>query len=407
MRKWRRIYTIILAALTLAVLLAACQPTPDSDIVINKNDGTLESALETEIEYDPMTAVYPEHWEANYEELGGKLTVDIDADVIAQKKPYNAVKVEPYLVPIDQADKIIKALFGTTDVYNYDPYDYTKSEIETLIFEMKARKAEYLNSGDEGNAGEIEKSINQLSDELKTAPEKDDAVLYNHTFTDTSEYDVVEERITVKRDLDDDLGFYLDIANTQQAKYIECPESCILYSDRHYDRETYDYKHEISILGQGFKSEVFTTEEAKAAIETASTLLGEIGAKDRVLQRMVAYTRNEGSDKIAGYRMDYGIQYDDVVQPFLVQYGALYELEGDNVDESFHQPYEFESLLVDVENGEVVYFSWQNIFNTGDIIKENVALLPFEEIMKNVENQLTAKFAYLETVGDTQNLYVD
>jgi hypothetical protein len=122
---------------------------------------------------------------------------------------------------------------------------------------------------------------------------------------------------------------------------------------------------------------------------------------------MTAYTTDEGSDTIAGYRMGYGIQYDGVVQPFWVQFGALYEIEGENVDESFHQPYDFELLSVDVENGEIVYFGWQNIFKTGDIIKENVALLPFEDIMKNIENQLTAKFAYLETIGETQSLYVD
>ncbi len=109
-----------------------------------------------------MAVVYPGHWEAAYEELGGRLTVDIDADVIAQQKAYNVVKIEPYLVPIEQADKIIKALYGTTDVYNFDPYEYTKSQIETLIFEMKAKKAEALSSGDEENAGEIEKTINDF-----------------------------------------------------------------------------------------------------------------------------------------------------------------------------------------------------------------------------------------------------
>lgn len=398
----KAVISVLIATL---MFTSACQPTPESEIVINKNGGSLEAALGTENEYDPMAVVYPEYWEAEYEEISGKLTVDIDADVIAKQKAYNAVKIEPYLVSIDQADKIIKALYGTTDVYNFDPQEYTKSQIETLIIEMKAEKAEALRTGDEADASEIEKTIKHFLILHETAPETIDAPPYDHIFTNTSEYDIVRESIVVKRDVDDFNEPYLSIVNTMQDRFIECPESCIVYTDNHYSGQTYPHTSETSILGQGFTSEAFATEEAKAAIATANAFLNDIGAEGRVLQNIAAYTADEGSDTIAGYRMSYGIQYDGIVMPFCVQLGVYQELMGE--DSIYHEPYEFEILDVEVENGEVVGFQWSNIFDTGDTIKENVALMPFEEIMKNIENQLMAKYAYLETIGHTESIYVD
>ena len=395
---------MFIALLVIFLLLSACQPTPESSIVISKNDGTLEAALETENEYDPMAAIYPEHWEAEYEELGGRLKVDIDADIIAKHKAYNVVKIEPYLVPIDQADKIIKGLFGTTDVYNFDVYEMTKSQIETLIIELKAQKAKAVSSGNESQASDLEMAINNLFSQQKNAPETTGSSPYNHTFADTSEYDLVQESINVKRDIDDDKAPFLSIVNRLQSNYSKRPEASIVYTDKY--RQTYSHTSETSILGQRLMSEVFATEEAKAAIATATAFLGEIGAEDRVLQKMEAYTADDGSNTITGYKMSYGIQYDGVVLAYGVQDGASLEIIREE-EQIFNEPFEFEILLVEVENNAVVNFYWSNILKSGSIIKENVALMPFEEIMDNLQNQLTAKYAYIDSSGKTQFLYVD
>ena len=52
-------------------------------------------------------------------------------------------------------------------------------------------------------------------------------------------------------------------------------------------------------------------------------------------------------------------------------------------------------------------FQWSDIAETGAVVKENVPLLAFETIMANAENQLTAKYAYLEKFDETNQLYVD
>lgn len=398
--------TLIL--LCTVMFLSACQPTPESKVVINKNEGVLESALGTDNGYDPMKVVFPDHWKAAYKELGGRLTVDIDANVSAVHKAYKAVKIKPYLVPIEQANKIIKALCGTTDVYNYDPNKYSKSQIDKMVLELKAEAAKELSSGDKSDASVTEEIINDFIAKRETAPETITPTPYNHTFTDTSEYGTVRKSISVKKDVNDFHMPYLSIENTTKSGFIECPRACISYIDNRNNQEQFTNTSEISLFGQGFTNKVFLTEEAKAAIKTANSLIGEIGAEDRVLQRIVAYTKDKGSNAIAGYRIEYGIKYDGTVLPYCIQNGCYMEEEtGEEKEGTFHQPYEYETLHVNEENGKIVNFSWNDIFDTGDLIKENVALMPFEDIMKNIENQLTAKYAYFKKHGKAESIYVN
>ena len=45
MRIRRRIYSIMMAVLTLALLLVACQPSPESEAIVNKGSNELENKV--------------------------------------------------------------------------------------------------------------------------------------------------------------------------------------------------------------------------------------------------------------------------------------------------------------------------------------------------------------------------
>ena len=75
----------LLAALTL--LLSACQPTPEEDIIVNKGDGALEAAIAatavpSEQPLLPVDEVGErvEHWTDELHIRG--LTCTIDADIV-------------------------------------------------------------------------------------------------------------------------------------------------------------------------------------------------------------------------------------------------------------------------------------------------------------------------------------
>lgn len=82
----KKLYTLISVILTAAVLLTACQPTPDTPPVVSKNDGTLEDAI---VNGAPDGYVYevPENYSKSVSLLNGRLNISMDetAQITAKK----------------------------------------------------------------------------------------------------------------------------------------------------------------------------------------------------------------------------------------------------------------------------------------------------------------------------------
>jgi hypothetical protein len=96
------------------LFFAACQQTPDNEIVVNKDNGLFEQALAaTQTEntgvdeaFSEMGDEYPDEWKAYYEKYNGKLKVTIDAEVsVGNAKEYSVSTIKPYYIPIEQANR--------------------------------------------------------------------------------------------------------------------------------------------------------------------------------------------------------------------------------------------------------------------------------------------------------------
>ena len=100
--------------LTLAALLAACQPTPEEEPVVNKGDGALmELVLATAAPEQEQTARVPYSAPARYEEAfvgySDNLSVEIDAEVIAPPEaPIPVYEAQPLEWTDAQADGAVK-----------------------------------------------------------------------------------------------------------------------------------------------------------------------------------------------------------------------------------------------------------------------------------------------------------
>ena len=137
-------YTLLIAII---LLITACQPTPETEVVVNKNDGKFEQALEAtptetvitqETAEEKIPIEYPDKWQGYYEKYDGRLKMNIDAEVIvSDATKYPVAEIKPYYIPIEQANKIIKAIFGTLDIYLVQ-YKKTKKDIENMIVQVKA-----------------------------------------------------------------------------------------------------------------------------------------------------------------------------------------------------------------------------------------------------------------------------
>ncbi|MCL2671724.1 MAG: DUF6034 family protein, partial [Clostridiales bacterium] len=80
----------LVIALASVFALAACQPTPDKDIVINKNDGVgLDGLIAATAQPAPLVndALYarlgaPQHWNYETTTLNGRMHIVADVDIL-------------------------------------------------------------------------------------------------------------------------------------------------------------------------------------------------------------------------------------------------------------------------------------------------------------------------------------
>ena len=116
----KRLFLVLIASL---LLLCACQPTPESSIIVGKDQQQMiEKAQETAIYASPDASVQkvdwyarlgaPEQYTTTLKSAGGRLTVEVDADVILPSAELPIVHVVPRSFSDEDAQRIVKALWG-------------------------------------------------------------------------------------------------------------------------------------------------------------------------------------------------------------------------------------------------------------------------------------------------------
>ena len=400
------------------LVLSACQPTPEEEIVVNKNDGKFQQALDAtpeetaqvkdtfQVQETEMPVEYPERWQAEFEKYGGRLKFAIDADVIVSDAgSYPVVTIKPYYIPIDQANKIVETIFGTLDVY-CALYERTKDQIQDMIVQVKADIKKAENDGDEEMAEQYRETLASMTESLKYAPDEATYNKYN------GEYDIYisegseQWSIVLREDPLDVKTPSLSIHNIVRSEIGNGYDASVSYGN--FSVEQHLFYDDLLLKTKYKDNPVFNTDEAKTAVEKADSFLAEIDIKERVVEQMYAIAASEGSEEIIGYKIFYGKKFNGITIPRNVQFGGSAWANSIQTQENYVAPFDYEQMMVDVTYGEVSCFEWQSAFETNQVLNDDVELMPFDEIMSRAESQLAVKYAYLEGREDeTQNLYVD
>ena len=411
----KKIYALLIIIM---ILLSACQPTPEEEIVVNKNDGKFQQALDvtpeetaqidadSQVQETEIPVVYPERWQAEFEKYNGRLKFAIDADVVvSDAKSYPVVTLKPYYVPIEQANKIVEAVFGALDVY-CGIYERTKEQIQDMIVQVKADIKKAENDGDEEMAEQYRETLVSMTESLKEAPDEATYRKYKGEYDIYNSKDSEQWSITLRQDPMDVKTPSLSIHNIIRCEMSNGYDTSILYGNFSEDQHIFC---DDSILKTEYSDNpIFNTDEAKKAVQKANSFLSDIDIKDRVVEQMYAIAASEGSDEIIGYKVYYGKKFNNIIIPSGVQSGGPVMGNYNEDQENYIAPFTYEQLVVEVTDSKISKFEWEYPFEINEIIKDNIELLPFDEIMSRAETQLAVKYAYLEGREDeSQNLYVD
>lgn len=391
----KRIITMLLI-LTCVFGAAGCQKTPESPIVVGKDQQIMiEKAAETlppEVEKLPLTERYAvkEHLEKSVTELDGKLVIEVDADIsvpAVDKLPIVTVK------PANFSQDTIYALFGIlcgdTAMYR-GRNEYTKAEIDEILVTLKKELAE---TSDEYALMEINDRILDFEKQYANAPENfedvpadgtlesieekagEDVVLGTASTTYAVEYPNMPYGSRGKT-------FYA-YNNSDQAEMVEYQmgdkikkrfpiyQASVEYTDERYYDTSWDcyWSSERKLVksSDNMSSDEITLAgiSPEQAIETAENLFTE--AQIPLFVDHVIYV----ADESPFYEVNCSRQVN----------GANLVVGGEGTGGDGVAPYwAYERVRLWISADGIIYFNWLSPYQVMGTEVENATLMPFENI---------------------------
>ena len=339
----------ILIVWTVAVIIVftACQPNPEEDAVIGKNDLRDKIEEQTTEQTQTIASEEPADWEDSFTQ--GGFTVNIHAKVeVPEVEKYPIYEMKSVGFTDEQLKAVSDYLFQGDPTYDTN-VPSTKSEILKLIADYKIK----LSDGEEK-----EETLRELKEEYAKAPEELELIPKEARFRANEEGLDVSVMDSVKNRILGGISGRHDIEGTPTLGYyiasIEGPQS---------EGDTLVAIEEKSNLKM-------TPEEAeKLAIQTVE----QIGIKD--MQISAKYLAKDfWDDQNMGYRFFFTRVCDGI--PFTHVRGntSMTDVEG-----QYNKNIEKELITINVNDSGVYTFDWTNPYEIGEAVSENVKLIGLEE----------------------------
>ena len=407
--RFTRNMALLLALLLALFLLAACQPTPTEDIVVNKSDGTLEEAIAAE-------ALPPARYEApetlRLDPFGTEtFQVVVDAEVcVPDVERYPIVEVMLRTITADWARDMMYKMANGKTIHTYqNEVPSTKEQIEgeiTLLQQQLANPDAYLPAGaDEQTRAAAEKEWRELLEAWET--------LYQEA-PDTFEPREIDMSAAAFRTA---LEFRGAVESGKQREtYLSVtawyggPGGNVEYNNLvdvgmpfHFDMDS-----DLTDLND-------VTISAEEAVQIGLDFLAQLGETDFAPALIVAgYCHPRGSENhkpLEEWPQCYQIQFTRSVAGVPATYREEhYDGIGADGRERYAPAYPQESIEMDIRDSGVTYMYWSTPSELGRTLNENVTLMPFEQVVERFCDQIL--YSATPAVEETDSvikktLYID
>ena len=347
-----------------AALLPACQPTPEEEIVVQQGEAADVPAGPVLAELLPL----PERVDRPEQTLGGA-AVTIAAQVIqpnAQACP--VVEVRQTTFSRERLRELTERFCPGAELYHY--WQPTQRE----LLEQRAAQLEY---GDDSEDSRI--MLDWLDETIPTAPLTEERVPFDWSEELPATYAMVcavrgpEEAVS---------SFHL---GPQTFVYFRT-RNHVVYSESIYTAQEFER----------FPAPSVGKDEAQAAAEE---VLAQLGLTDAMLlsktERMVELYANVPLR--VGYMFTFTPGYGGLASVPPEGYTA-----SETVPPSVVAPWDISWLYVFVDEEGIAQIGWSEPVAFGEVLEEDAALLPFEQMLERAEQQLLYQHAQipgLETDG--------
>lgn len=463
----KKAFTFCMAIITALAMLAACQATPDEEVVAHKDfeqmiQKGLESAAPSQSEgpapapttYADLCAVYgvPERYKTSLNE--GKLTVNCD---VAAELPGTAtlpmVRVKAGKFTQEQVYKFFKALCGDTPMYIM-PLQMDKEYIQQEILEQQAK---LTTETDENVKAGLNSTIESLQEDYEKAPDHNELIsadgtlqteemrefnikesLGNHTVlrATSAPFEEAAETFYVFNDVENATGIYSG-KDEQGNTFTLAPSSVarLGFSRKGMDTDFSNYWQgyilsdvtEASLSGAS-AADCDLSATPQQAREKVESFLKDMGLDDMTIDTVSLCSNQKGQYMAAteggGYSTVSGPPSDEPAKQAYV-FRILRQQGGVKV-ESTHQSsqttlemaqgdgdiavgkewsYEYMTVAVDDEGIASVY--WQGPLEVTETLTENTAIRPWSDIQDIFEKMIVIKNADYEDIDTYTSVTID
>lgn len=414
---------ITIAALLLSII--ACQPTPETDAVRQKNDHKLvDVGRKEEADARPLRKQVnaPERYANELNLYDGRLKVLIDASVeIPNETKIPIVKVEAADFTQDQVYTFFRYFCGDREMYNISNDSVNKKTVESEIRYLMQEISELEKAGksNEPYTEQCRAALQYYESIYADAPdpevpERCDGTLKKYTrYSPKSFKPVVSQTQVLAQESAEEYakkGYVVQfsVQNRDDLKqsvqvdgewFIKNNTSALSFGDLRNSATGEQSEHKrITDLDAptGFSL------SPREAIEAAQAFLKEIGLSDQFAIDSVTLYHNPGTDPNlnAWEEYSYQVRLTRVVSGIPCAYNMI------GVKSEYAGVWAYEEMYLYVDDKGIFEFDWFAPMHVTETILEETELLPFDKIMKLFESQVQYS-VYPPGEGFSKTYYID
>ena len=369
----KMVSTAVLCIMTTMCFMAACQPTPDKDVVIGRDNAEKIIFDSKNKEVMPYDYDIPSEIKERFSIFKGRFDVVVDAPVdMPSIKEFPVAKVKAMKFDKETADRIIDYFAG--DCQLVAPHVLTKQDYDEWIVEEKRGR---LEDGEYIVDEQTQQSVAELEKKRDEAPEEDTyAPITGYTMDGTC----LKARI---------------IKNGETVGTVYANESLISFtSPMRYRPFTVYINNPATGLDERTDADYhikMTVDEARRKAEELLSSFGISGFEVKETTDIYYYEDDLTDIEFGGYSMVFMRSFGGMMPLYTTYYSGSPE---DSYE--YCPPVKTESIEINIdEYGKVQRFSWQHPIEIVETITDNVELLPFEEIMQRLREFARQHWAWL------------
>ena len=390
----KRVFIILFASL---LLLCACQPTPESSIIVGKDQQQMIEKAQEEASYASSDASAqtvdwaarlgaPEHYTTTLKSVGGRLTVEVDADVYLPSAELPIVHLVPRSFSDEDAKRIVTALWGEDpQCIEWTGKNRTKAMCNRLISIWKDALDHWEDYGclvwdNYDTKEDLEEALQQLILEAASAPDT------LETFSPTYEWEPVVWQTAAGQKTYGDEHLMMNALNPDGTRSMlsiyngaDVKRSSVFYL-RDAEGPVYFWGQDASV----WPNELSITEDEARTI--AENKLQEMGF-DHLICVLAKPTRFYWGDfvqKDNPYQPCWKLVFTPAVNGTAITY--TYRTEVENTD--YNRFWNYERCYIVVDEQGVAALTYEDICTPDEITVQACSLLPFEKIIEIFEKMV-------------------